>query len=184
MPILKKPTISIFCGSKSGKRSVYRSKSKEIAKILSKNSYPIIYGGGKTGLMGSLSKAIKNEKGYITGVIPNFLNIPKLAQIELSKLYNVKNLSDRKKLMIRKSDVFIILPGGYGTLDELFEVLTIKQLGLSNKPIIIYNIQGFWEPLKKLFLFLKEEGFIDNKDLKEFVWADNIDEILKFLKKI
>ena len=86
--------------------------------------------------------------------------------------------------MIRKSDVFIILPGGYGTLDELFEVLTIKQLGLSNKPIIIYNIQGFWEPLKKLFLFLKEEGFIDNKDLKEFVWADNIDEILKFLKKI
>lgn len=180
----KKPTIAIFCGSKSGNKNIYKSKVIEISKILTKNSYPIIYGGGKTGLMGTLSKTSQNAKGKITGVIPNFLNIPNLVQVNLNNLYEVKNLSARKRLMITKSDVIIILPGGYGTLDELFEALTLKQLGLNNKPIIIYNIKGFWDPLKKLLLFLEKEKFIENKDLNKLIWANDSQDILKFIKNI
>ena len=182
MVINKKPVIALFCGSKSGKKNIYIEKTEEISSILTKNSYQIIYGGGRTGLMGTLSKAIKKEKGNITGVIPKFLNNPKLAQTGLSHLYDVKNLSTRKKLMIHKSDIIIILPGGFGTLDELFEVLTMKQLGLNNKKIIIYNISGFWKYLKKLILFLKEEGFINKSDLNEIYWAKNKEQVINFVK--
>lgn len=184
MSTSKKPTIAIFCGSRSGNKSIYKSKSKQLAKILSINSYPIIYGGGKTGLMGTISETVKNKKGHITGVIPDFLNISKLAQLGLNKFYRVKSLSNRKKIMIDKSEVFIILPGGFGTLDELFEILAIKQLNLNNKMIIMYNIKGFWKPLKELFFFLREEEFINNKDLKKLLWANSCEDILKFLKKI
>ena len=121
----KKPVIAVFCGSKSGKKDIYTQKTQEISSILTKNSYQIIYGGGRTGLMGSLSKVVKKEKGNITGVIPNFLNNPKLVQTDLSYLHDVKSLSIRKKLMIDKSDIIIILPGGFGTLDELFEAITL-----------------------------------------------------------
>ena len=177
----KKPTIAIFCGSQKGNKTIYRSQSKKIAKILSKESYPIIYGGGRTGLMGTISDTIKKSKGKIIGIFPKFLNFQKLAQGGLYKFYTVKTLSNRKKIMINKSDVFLILPGGFGTLDELLEILTIKQLGLSNKPIIIFNIDGFWDPLKNLFLYLKKEGFINHKDIKYVFWANSTDEILNFL---
>ena len=178
----KKLVIAVFCGSKSGKKDIYRKKTQEISAILTKNSYQIIYGGGRTGLMGNLSKVVKKEKGNITGVIPNFLNNPKLVQTDLSYLHDVKSLSIRKKLMIDKSDIIIILPGGFGTLDELFEILTMKQLGLSNKRIIIYNISGFWKYLQKLILFLKEEGFIKKSDLNEIHWARNNKQVINFVK--
>ena len=178
----KKPVIAVFCGSKSGKKDIYTKKTQEISSILTKSSYQIIYGGGRTGLMGNLSKVVKKEKGNITGVIPSFLNNPKLVQTDLSYLHDVKSLSIRKKLMIDKSDIIIILPGGFGTLDELFEILTMKQLGLSNKRIIIYNISGFWKYLQKLILFLKEEGFIKKSDLKEIYWAKNSKQVINFVE--
>ena len=177
----KKPTIAIFCGSKKGNKNIYNSQSKKIAKILCENSYPIIYGGGRTGLMGAISNTIKKSKGKIIGIFPNFLNTQQLAQEGLYKFYTVKTLSNRKKIMISRSDAFLILPGGFGTLDELLEVLTLKQLGLSNKPIIIFNIYGLWNPLKRLFLFLKKEGFVNHKDIKHVFWANSTDEILNFL---
>ena len=105
----------------------------------------------------------------------------KLAQEGLYKFYTVKTLSNRKKIMINRSDAFLILPGGFGTLDELLEVLTLKQLGLNNKPIIIFNIHGFWNPLKKFFLFMKKEGFVKHKDIKHIFWANSTDEILNFI---
>ena len=177
----KKPTIAIFCGSQKGNKTIYSSQSKKIARILCKNSYPIIYGGGRTGLMGTISETIKKSKGKIIGIFPDFLNIQKLAQEDLYKFYTVKTLSNRKKIMINRSDAFLILPGGFGTLDELLEVLTLKQLGLSNKPIIIFNIHGFWNPLKKFFLFMKKEGFVNHKDIKHIFWANSTDELLNFL---
>ena len=181
---LKKPNVAVFCGSRSGIKSIYKSKTRELSRLLAKNSFPIIYGGGKTGLMGALSETYIKKNGKITGIIPNFLNIPSLVQVGLSKFYKVNNLRIRKNLMINKSDIFIILPGGIGTLDEFFEIAAINQLCLSNKPIIFYNINGFWSPLKNLFLFLKNEGFIKNKDLNEFIWAKNSDEIIKIIKKV
>ena len=177
----KKTTVAIFCGSQKGNKNIYNSQSRKIAEILCKNSHPIVYGGGRTGLMGTISNTIKKSKGKITGIFPNFLNIQKLAQEGLYKFYIVKTLSNRKKIMISRSDAFLILPGGFGTLDELLEVLTLKQLGLSNKPIIIFNIYGFWDPLKKFFLFMKKEGFVNHKDIKHVFWANSTDEILNFL---
>ena len=166
-------TIAIFCGSKLGKNTIYKNEVSAMASLLSKNGFKIIYGGGKIGLMGVIYKIYSNFNSSIIGIIPKFLNKPKIRQQNKKNLKVVNSLHQRKVLMIKNADIFIILPGGFGTLDELFEILTLNQLNLYNKPVIIFNISNYWKNLKLLIKTMQKEGFLYKQDIDNIIWVNN-----------
>jgi len=176
--------ITIFCGSKTGNNPLYKNEVIKIASILTSNGFSIIYGGGKIGLMGIIYNIIEKFNGKITGIIPEFLNTSKIVQNDKKNLVVVQSLEKRKLLMIKKADIFLILPGGFGTLDELFEVLTLNQLNIYNKPVLIFNISNYWKNLKLLLKDMNKEGFLNKNDLKKIIWVNNSEELLRTLKKI
>ena len=177
-------TITIFCGSKTGNNPIYKKEAAKIASLLSYNGYPVIYGGGKIGLMGIIYKFIGKFNGKVIGIIPEFLNTSKIRQNNNKNLVVVKSLHKRKLLMIKKADIFLILPGGFGTLDELFEILTLNQLNIYNKPVFIFNISNYWKNLKLLLKNMNKEGFLDIDDIKNILWVDDSEELLKEIKKV
>ena len=134
--------------------------------------------------MGVVYETIQKNKGKIIGIIPQLLNKKSIRQENTKNLIIVKNMSIRKKLIIEKSDIIIIFPGGYGTLDELFEVLTINQLKIATIPIIILNINNYWNPLKILIRNAQKEGFISKIDLSYIHWINDSKNILDTIKKL
>ena len=181
--IKKNKTVAIFCGSKLGISDIYRKEVSTMATLLSNNEFNIIYGGGKIGLMGILYKIYTKLNTKIVGIIPNFLNKPEIRQKNLKTLQVVNSLHQRKILMIKKADIFIILPGGFGTLDELFEILTLNQLNLYNKPVIIFNISNYWKNLKLLIKTMHKEGFLYGQDINNIIWVNNNNHLEKILNK-
>ena len=177
-------TITIFCGSKLGKNSIYKKEAEKVAKLLTIHGISVIYGGGKIGIMGIIYKYINKINGKITGIIPESLNTPKISQSNKKNLIVVKSLQKRKSLMIKKADMFLVLPGGLGTLDELFEVMTLNQLNIYNKPVFIFNISNYWKNLKLLLKNMNKEGFLDIDDIKNILWVDDSEELLKEIKKV
>ncbi len=182
--IKSKKNIGIFCGSKLGKKKIYKKETEIIINSLAKDGYNFIYGGGKIGLMGTIYETVKKHKGNIIGIIPEPLNIKSIRQNDTKNLIIVNTMSKRKNLLINKSDILLILPGAYGTLDELFEILTLNQLKINNKPIIILNIYRYWNPLKKLLYNMSEEGFLSKKDLNNIKWVNKPKNLLKEVKKL
>ncbi len=180
----KNKTIAVFCGSKLGKNTIYKKEVSEITTILSKNKFNIIYGGGVIGLMGILYKVYSKLNSKITGIIPKFLNKPGIRQKNIKTLEVVNSLHHRKILMIKKADVFLILPGGFGTLDELFEILTLNQLKIYNKPVIIFNISNYWKNLKLLIKTMQKEGFLYKQDINAIIWVNNIKSLEKILNEL
>ena len=182
--IKNKKYIAIFCGSKIGKKNIYKKETEEAIKLLNNRQYSFIYGGGNIGLMGIVFETIKNYKGKITGIIPTILNKKHIRQKDKKNLLIVNSMSQRKNLLIKKSDFIIIFPGGYGTLDELFEVLTLNQLKITNKPVFILNTNNYWSPLRNLLLNAYKEGFILKKDYNYIKWANNPKDLLNKIKNI
>ena len=174
-------TIAIFCGSKLGASAIYEKEVSTMANLLSNNGFNIIYGGGRIGLMGVLYKIYTKLNTKIVGIIPSFLNKPEIRQKNLKTLQVVSSLHQRKILMIKKADIFIILPGGFGTLDELFEILTLNQLSLYNKPVIIFNISNYWKNLKLLIKTMQKEGFLCKQDIDDIIWINNNKNLIRIL---
>jgi len=139
-------SICVFCGSNRNIGLEYKKIAKKIGSFFAKKKIRVIYGGGKYGLCGELANSILREKGKVIGIMPKFLEKLDVAHPNLTKLILVKSLQERKEKMIKLSDGFLILPGGLGTLDELLEVLTWKNLGLLNKPIVLLDSKNFWKP--------------------------------------
>ena len=181
---MKKSKIAIFCGSKTGNKNIYKEEVKETIKLLNDNNFTFIYGGGSIGLMGVVFDTIKSFNGKITGIIPKILNKKHIRQKDTKTLHVVSSMSARKNQIIKKSDVIVIFPGGYGTLDEFFEILTMNQLKVVNKPIIILNTKKYWDPLKKVLLNAYKEGFIVEKDFRYINWANDPIDLLHKIKKI
>lgn len=177
-------TIAIFCGSRLGKNAIYKNEVSKMAKLLSENGYSVIYGGGKIGLMGIIYKIFIKFNSKIIGIIPKFLNKPKISQPNTKTLIIVNSLHKRKILMIKKADAFLILPGGFGTLDELFEVLTLNQLNLYNKPVVIFNISNYWKNLKLLIQTMHKEGFLYKKDIENINWVNNNKKLINTLRTL
>ena len=176
-------TITIFCGSKLGKNSIYKKEAEKVAKLLASHGISVIYGGGKIGIMGIIYKYISKINGKITGIIPESLNTSKISQSNKNNLIVVKSLQKRKSLMIKKADMFLVLPGGLGTLDELFEVMTLNQLNICNKPIFIYNIANYWKNLNLLLKHMNKEGFLYKNDFKKILWVNNSEELIREINK-
>ncbi len=160
-------SIVVYCGSNSGSNAIYSDAAFSLGKEMAKRNISLIYGGGNMGLMGKVSDGALINNGHVTGIITNFLAKLEVAQKEVSELHFVETMHERKAKMVAASDGVIALPGGYGTLDELFEILTWSQLNIFKGPIGILNINGYYDFLILQIDKMVEEGFLrpDNRDL-------------------
>jgi uncharacterized protein (TIGR00730 family) len=174
--------VAIYCGSQTGKNPIYVEKAKELGAQLASASIGIVYGGSNVGLMGAIADAALDHNGKVIGIMPEHLQKREIAHLHLTEIHFVDSMHTRKKKMIDLSDAFIALPGGCGTLDEYFEVFTWAQIGLHNNPVILYNINGFYDALIQHFNKMIEEGFIreEQKDILQI--ATSTDDILEKLK--
>jgi uncharacterized protein (TIGR00730 family) len=173
-------SLSVFCGSSLGNDEKYFLGAQTLGKFLAENHINLVYGGARVGLMGTVADACLKNKGKVTGIIPHFIQDKEIAHENLSELIIVDSMHERKTIMFEKSDGAIVLPGGFGTLDEMFELLTWGQLGLHKKPIGILNIAGYYD---HLFLFLDhmvEEGLLRKANRDMILEASTIEDL--FLK--
>ena len=168
----------VFCGSSPGRDPLYLRVARESANALVRAGFDIVYGGGSIGLMGAMADAALEAGGDVIGVIPEALARAEVAHSGLTQLYIVKSMHERKALMADSSDGFIALPGGFGTMDELCEILTWRQLGIHDKPIGLLNASNYFADLLALFDSMVEKGFVTPQHRRLFVDAPTIDELL------
>lgn len=159
--------VAVFCGSSLGFNEVYKRDAIKLGEHLTKNNISLIYGGGKIGMMGVLADTILANNGEVYGVIPNLLRQEEVAHATITKMIVTKTMSKRKVKISKLADGYIALPGGFGTLDEIFEALTLGQLGIEKKPVGILNTNGFFDFLLKQLDVMVSEGYLkqSNKDM-------------------
>lgn len=153
-------SICVYCGSGVGRDPVYAATARTLGKALGENGIRLVYGGGGLGLMGEVARATLEAGGAVTGIIPEFLTAREHMLTEVTDLVVTNDMHERKKLMYERSDAFVALPGGVGTLEELVEQLTWSQLGQHKKPIVLANIADFWTPFLSLLSHMRQEAFI------------------------
>jgi hypothetical protein len=172
---------AIFCGSKFGSNPLYKEESEKLCALLGQHKKHIIYGGGNAGLMGVVADKVLENGGTVTGIIPAFLNTVERIKDNVTELIVTETMHERKQLIFKKSDAAIILPGGYGTMDELFEMLTWNQLELHAIKIFILNVDGFYDALLAHIHKMAKDDFLYFTELNEFVVLKNGDEILHYI---
>ena len=175
--------IAIFCGSNSGNDPEYILAAKSVGKILAQNKIEVVYGGSNAGLMGVVADSVIENSGVIKGVIPDFLMSKELAHQNLSELIVVGSMHERKSMMNDLCDGVIALPGGFGTLDELFEMLTWGQLGLHSKPVGILNTKGFYDALLVLVESMVGQGFLKEINSKMLLVSSDIEDLLGKMRR-
>lgn len=175
--------ICIYCGSSLGADPAFARAARTFGETLARNGIGLVYGGGSIGIMGELAKAVLKHGGEVTGIIPEFLIARELALAEVQNLIVTKDMHERKQKMFEMADAFVALPGGVGTLEELVEQLTWMQLGHHRKPVLVANIEGFWEPLCALFDHMRALQFIRSDLSFDLLVADNVEDILPMLQK-
>jgi uncharacterized protein (TIGR00730 family) len=152
--------ICVYCGSNTGSNPAYVAAAQQLGEAMAKAGIGLVYGGGGLGLMGALARSVLAHGGRVTGIIPAFLSKKERMLRDADELIVVDDMHQRKKLMFDKSDAFVALPGGIGTLEELVEQLTWAQLGRHAKPVVLVNIDGFWAPFLTLIRHMQAEAFI------------------------
>ena len=167
-------SIAVYCGAKTGNNPAYRLVAEELGRELALRKIGLVYGGGGTGVMGVLSDSVLDNGGQVTGVIPRFLDSHEIAHDGLTELVKVDSMHIRKQTMFDRADAFIILPGGIGTLDEFFEIITWKQLKQHNKPVILVNVSGCWDSVNKLIEDLVKNDFLHSNSSEMFSVVENI----------
>ena len=154
-------SVCVFCGSRSGQTALYAQAAEALGSGLAERGWRLVYGAGDVGLMGLVARAAQAAGGETFGVIPEHLVRLEVGKRDLSSYVVTETMHERKKVMFMNSDAVVVLPGGAGSLDELFEVLTWRQLGLHDKPILLLNIAGYWDPLRVLLQHIVDQGFAD-----------------------
>lgn len=175
-------SITVFCGAREGTESIYIEQATALGKTLAKQNIQLVYGGADLGLMGAVANGALSEKGKVIGVIPEFLQTREIGHQNLTELIIVKSMHERKTKMNDLGDGIIALPGGFGTIEELFETLTWVQLGLQNKPIGVLNIGGYYDSLIAFIQTMVTSGFLREIDEKLLIVKDNIDDLLREMK--
>lgn len=175
--------VSVFCGSSTGTEPEFRKSAEELGKYLADKKIEIIYGGAKVGLMGAVADGALRNGGRVTGVLPRFLNQKEIAHEGLTSLIMVETMHERKLRMNELSEGVIALPGGYGTLEELFEMITWGQLGLHRKPVGILNINGFYDPLSVLLENMVIKGFLKESNRRMLMTANNPADLIKTMER-
>tara|TARA_B100001057_G_scaffold425048_1_gene448191 strand:- start:29 stop:619 length:591 start_codon:yes stop_codon:yes gene_type:complete len=170
--------IVVFCGSSLGFNAIYKDAAITLGNYFVANDITLVYGGGKIGMMGVLSETILSKGGKVIGVIPEFLKHEEVVNSNVTELIVTKTMSERKVIMSQLVDGYISLPGGFGTLDELFEVLTLGQLHIEKKPNGLLNINGFFNPTLKQFEVMIAEGYLKQSNRNMLLVADNVSELM------
>lgn len=173
--------VCIFCGSSTGEDPVYTQATRAIGQQLAAGGHTLIYGGGNIGLMGVLADTVLEAGGKVIGVIPDFLMKREVGHLGLTDLVIVNSMHDRKKRMADLADAFVALPGGWGTLDELAEILTWRQLGLIDQPIGLLNVNDFFTPLVTQIRIMSEKGFLHPAHLNYLAIEDSPRKLLTTL---
>ncbi|MDR1708035.1 LOG family protein [Dysgonomonas sp.] len=170
--------ISVFCGSSSGAEEIFTEKATVLGKAIARKGYGVVYGGAHVGLMGAVANGALSEKGEVIGVLPRFLQKKELEHKSLTRIYIVDTMHERKAMMNKLCDAVVALPGGYGTMEELFEMLTWGQLALHKKPIALLNVEGFYDPLVALSEKMIEKGFLKEEYRDLLIVDDDIEKLL------
>ena len=175
-------TVCVYCGSGSGSNPRFVEAAIALGKVFAENSIRLVYGGGSVGLMGAVAKSVLDHGGTVTGIIPDFLANRERMNPNLTELVVTPDMHERKRLMFERSDAFVALPGGVGTLEELVEQMTWQQLGRHTKPVLLANIDDFWEPLIALLTHMRANQFIRPALDVEVLKAERVEDILPRLR--
>lgn len=174
-------TVCVYCGSSDRVHPDYLQAAREMGAAAARRGLDIVYGAGSTGLMGAVANGAMEAGGQVIGVIPGYFNTPQLAHHGLARLEVVDTIHTRKARLVELGDAFIALPGGYGTFEEFFEVLTWAQIGLHAKPIGLLNVRGYFSPLLEMVEHARREGFIYDEHRALFSACDNPEALLDAL---
>jgi uncharacterized protein (TIGR00730 family) len=173
--------ICVFCGSSDSVDNAYLDAAWALGEAVAERGLDLIFGGGGTGLMGSLADAALAGGGQVIGILPRIFDTPALAHPNLSELRIVDDMHNRKAMMMEAADAFLALPGGFGTFEELFEVLTWAQIGIHRKPVGVLNVNGYFDPLIDLIEHSRDEGFILEEHPDLLIIDDDVDRLLSRL---
>jgi uncharacterized protein (TIGR00730 family) len=174
--------ICVYCGSGSGQERQYAESARHFGEILAREGIGLVYGGGSLGLMGEIARAVLREGGHVTGIIPGFLSGREQMLVDAQELIVTEDMHRRKQLMFAKSDAFVALAGGLGTLEEVVEQLTWSQLGRHRKPIVLVNVNNYWDPLLEMFDDMRAESFIRPGLEPRLTVVDSVDDILPAIR--
>ena len=176
-------TVCVYCGSGPGTNPHFIETAIELGKTLAENGIRLVYGGGSVGLMGAVAKSTLDHGGSVTGIIPDFLKVKENPLAHVQEMIVTPDMHERKRLMFERSDAFVALPGGIGTLEELVEQLTWAQLAHHMKPIVLCSIDSFWNPLLETFARMKDAGFVYNSGILDDVISDDVAGILPLIHR-
>ena len=171
-------SLAVFCGSKEGNNPLFCEHARELGYILAEKNIILIYGGSNKGIMGTVANAVLEKKGKVIGVMPKLLSGAEHSHYGISEMHETEDMHERKKLIYEKVDAALILPGGYGTMDELFEMLTWNQLNIHDKKIFILNSGGFYNHLIAHFKMMEQENFLYKKIAEQLTVISSPDELI------
>jgi uncharacterized protein (TIGR00730 family) len=176
-------TVCVYCGSGAGQNPAFAEAAHALGKSLAAADVGLVYGGGDLGLMGIVARSVLDHGGHVTGIMPHFLRDREHLLTDVHELVVVDDMHQRKHLMFDKSDAFVALPGGLGTLEEFVEQLTWTQLGRHQKPIVLVNVHGFWDPLLELFDKMLGHDFIRTGFELKMTVADSAEDVLPVIRR-
>ncbi|WP_201512900.1 LOG family protein [Psychrobacter alimentarius] len=181
---LSMPLVAVYCGSRLGNSEVYEQAARELGTALAENGLGLVYGGASIGLMGAVADEVIQNGAQAVGVIPTFMLKHEIAHEQLTRLHLTDTMHTRKTIMAEYADAFITLPGGLGTLEEIMEIATWRQLYQHEKPMIILNINGFYDRMIEHLKHTTEQGFMKQEDLDRLVVCNTIDDAIDLLKTV
>lgn len=182
MDIVK--SVCVYCGSSNRASEAFKNAAVTLGKELAENNVRLVYGGGQVGLMGVIANSVMAAGGKVTGFIPQYLHEFEHGHTGISELFIVDSMHERKRLMFEHTDAFVILPGGFGTLDEICEIITWRQLRLHSKPIIFLDIENYWSPLFDIFVdHMIEETFVRQEHKSYYQIVKNPEDVLPTIEK-
>lgn len=176
--------IALYCGSRTGNKPIYRDTAIELAQHIANQGFGIVYGGASIGLMGQVADTVLEHGGEVVGVIPEFILDYEIAHQKLTELHIVETMHERKALMAERANAFIALPGGLGTFEEILEIATWGQLNQHQKPIIIYNVNHFYDALIAQLDHAVEEGFLPQQHRAKVIICQSLDEIFNVIQNL
>lgn len=183
MPSMNKiRTVCVYCGSGPGTNPLFIEAATQFGRILAENDVRLVYGGGSLGMMGAIASSVLDHGGSVTGIIPNFLTSREHALTRVQEMVVTPDMHERKRLMFERSDAFVALPGGIGTLEETIEMITWRQLGFHDKPIAVVNDGGYWEPLRALFAATVAAGFAHDEIDRLVTFVDSAEAVVAALE--
>ena len=175
-------SVCVYCGSSSNVDDAYKEAATRLGNLIAETGWDVVYGGGRVGLMGLVADGALEKGAKVVGIIPEHIEEREVQHDSLTEMHVVDTMHIRKAMMVEKSQAFVILPGGLGTLDELFEIMTWKQLGLHDKPIVVVNMKGYWNKLVELTQSLADAGFMRQEDMGLFTIVDSVEDVPQALK--